>query len=80
MSAGGQGHGDACAFASDCGVPAGALMAIGDGGNDVAMLRAAGGGVALGNGCEEALAAADCVTASGDDDGIRKALEHFGVI
>ena len=68
------------AFASDCGVPAGALMAIGDGGNDVPMLRAAGVGVAMGNGCEEALAAADWVTASVDDDGIRKALEHFGVI
>ena len=68
------------AFASDCGVPAGALMAIGDGGNDVPMLRAAGVGVAMGNGCGEALAAADWVTASVDDDGIRKALEHFGVI
>lgn len=52
----------------------------GDGGNDVAMLRAAGAGVAMGNACDEALAAADYVTASVDDDGIRRALEHFGVI
>ena len=29
---------------------------------------------------DEALAAADYVTASVDDDGIRRALEHFGVI
>ena len=43
-------------------------------------LRAAGVGVAMGNACDEALAAADYVTASVDDDGIRRALEHFGVI
>ena len=58
----------------------GETMAFGDGGNDVAMLRAAGAGVAMGNACDEALAAADYVTASVDDDGIRRALEHFGVI
>lgn len=55
-------------------------MAVGDGGNDVPMLRAAGAGVAMGNACGEAVSAADFVTASVDDDGIRKALEHFGVI
>ena len=43
-------------------------------------LRAAGVGVAMGNACDEALAAADYITASVDDDGIRRALEHFGVI
>lgn len=37
-------------------------------------------GRAMGNACDEALAAADYVTASVDDDGIRRALEHFGVI
>lgn len=55
-------------------------MAFGDGGNDAAMLRAAGIGVAMGNACEEALAAADYTTTSVDDDGILRALEHFGVI
>lgn len=55
-------------------------MAFGDGGNDAAMLRAAGIGVAMGNACGEALDAADYITASVDDDGIRKALVHFGVI
>ena len=39
-----------------------------------------GVGVAMGNACGEALNAADYVTASVDDDGIRKALEKFGVI
>lgn len=55
-------------------------MAFGDGGNDAAMLRAAGVGVAMGDACAEALAAADYVTASVDDDGIHRALTHFGVI
>ena len=55
-------------------------IAFGDGGNDVAMLSAAGVGIAMGNACDEALNAADYVTASVDDDGIAKALAHLGVI
>ena len=34
----------------------------------------------MGNGCEEALRAADYVTASVDDDGLRRAFELFGII
>lgn len=56
------------------------IMAFGDGGNDVPMLRAAGIGVAMGNACLEALQAADYITADIDDDGLAKALRHFGVI
>ena len=56
------------------------VIACGDGLNDLAMIKYAGLGVAMGNACDEALAAADYVTASVDDDGIRRALEHFGVI
>lgn len=55
-------------------------MAFGDGGNDVVMLRAAGIGVAMGNGSAAAREAADYVTADIDDDGLQRALEHFGVI
>ncbi|MCE1154963.1 MAG: Cof-type HAD-IIB family hydrolase [Bacteroidales bacterium] len=55
-------------------------MAIGDGGNDIAMLGRAGTGVAMGNASAEVQAAADYVTASVDDDGVRKALEKFGVV
>lgn len=64
-------------FAARFGFTCAEAMAMGDGGNDAAMLRAAGVGVAMGNACEEALAAADCVTASVDDDGLRQALERF---
>lgn len=55
-------------------------MAFGDGGNDVAMLRAAGVGVAMGNACDEAKQVANHITTSIDEHGIRRALEHFGVI
>lgn len=68
------------AFAAEYGWRTEELMAIGDGGNDVPMLRRAGVGVAMGNASAEALAAADWVTADVDDDGIRKALVRFGVI
>ena len=55
-------------------------IAFGDGGNDVTMLQYAGIGVAMGNACDEAKAAADYITADINNDGIEKALQHFGVI
>lgn len=55
-------------------------MAFGDGGNDTPILRAAGIGVAMGNGCDEAKGNADFVTDGVDEDGVRNALHHFGVI
>jgi Cof subfamily protein (haloacid dehalogenase superfamily) len=55
-------------------------MAFGDGGNDIGMLRHAGIGIAMGNAKDDVKASADYVTASVDEDGIYKALKHFGVI
>lgn len=55
-------------------------MAFGDGDNDVDMLEFVGIGVAMGNGAEKAKAAADYVTDTVDNNGIEKALKHFGVI
>ncbi len=55
-------------------------MAFGDGGNDIAMLEAVGTGIAMGNSSDEVKASADYVTASVDEDGIWKCLEHFGII
>ena len=55
-------------------------MAFGDGGNDTAMIRCAGVGVAMGNAIENLKSEADYVTASVDEDGVRQALLHWHVI
>ena len=52
-------------------------MAFGDGLNDVGMLRAAGIGVAMGNGCDAVRAAADFVTLPCDEDGVAAGVEKF---
>lgn len=67
-------------FAARGGFTLAETMAFGDGGNDIAMLRAAGVGVAMGNARDEVKHAADYVTTGIDHHGIRRALEHFGVI
>ena len=55
-------------------------MAFGDGGNDTSMILTAGIGVAMGNAIDELKAAADFVTTSVDEEGIRHALRHFHLI
>lgn len=55
-------------------------IAFGDSENDIEMLRAAGIGVAMGNGTPECIAAADYVTVDCDEDGVQKALAHFQLI
>lgn len=62
------------------GMDKGEIMAFGDGGNDIGMLAMAGIGVAMGNAADDVKAVADYVTSSVDEDGIARALEHFGVI
>ncbi len=62
------------------GIPLEESMAFGDGGNDILMLKHAGIGVAMGNAENDVKQAADYVTDSVDEDGIEKALRHFGVI
>ena len=68
------------AIAQYMGLDISETMAFGDGGNDMSMLSAAGVGVAMGNALDKVKAEADYVTTSVDDDGIRNALLHFGVI
>lgn len=55
-------------------------IAVGDSANDVEMLRAAGIGVAMGNGIPEVKAAADWVTKPIDDDGLALAFERLGLL
>lgn len=56
------------------------VYAFGDAANDIQMIKAAGTGVAMGNGIEEIKDLADYVTDSVDNDGIYKALKHFNII
>ena len=52
-------------------------MAFGDGTNDLAMIRAAGCGVAMENAAPEVKAAAERVTGSCDDDGVAQVIEEL---
>ncbi len=52
-------------------------IAFGDGLNDITMLKMADIGIAMGNACDEALAAADWVTADCDHDGVAVGIEKF---
>ncbi len=54
--------------------------AFGDGENDVEFLRHAPISVAMGNGCQNAKDVASHITETVDQDGIYKALKHFGVL
>ncbi|GAA1905029.1 HAD family hydrolase [Nocardioides lentus] len=59
------------------GLTAGDVLAIGDGRNDVEMLRWAGRGVAMGQAVEAVHEAADDVTATVDDDGAAVELSRW---
>ena len=62
------------ALAKHLGLDRSQVMAIGDGGNDLAMIQYAGIGVAMGNASAEIKAAADRITASNDEDGVAKII------
>lgn len=53
------------------------VMAIGDQGNDLSMIRGAGVGVAMGNAPDEIKREANYVTDTVDEDGAAKAIEKF---
>ncbi|KAG2429570.1 hypothetical protein HXX76_010805 [Chlamydomonas incerta] len=59
------------------GLPPSALMAVGDGGNDLQMVAGAGLGVAMGNAVPAVKAAAGAVVAGHDHDGVAEAFERF---
>jgi len=56
------------------------MMSFGDSYNDITMLQVAGIGVAMGNADDKVKASADYVTDTNENDGIAKALKHFGLI
>lgn len=64
-------------FAEHFSIPMSDVMAIGDGENDIDMLRAAGIGVAMGNASDAVKRAADYVTTDVDHDGVINAFKQF---
>ena len=60
-------------------IPMEAVMALGDSGNDITMLRQAGLGVAMGNAPDFVKAAADVCTDPYDKDGAAKAIEQYAL-
>ena len=76
--AGGTSKGSAIArFCDYHGITPAEVMAVGDWTNDIAMLKAAGLGVAMGQAPDEVKAAADCVTASIDEHGLAAAIRKY---
>ncbi|HZR42412.1 MAG TPA: Cof-type HAD-IIB family hydrolase [Ktedonobacteraceae bacterium] len=60
-------------------IPLEQVMAIGDGTNDIAMLRAVGWGVAMGQAAHPVKAVAQAVTASNAEDGAALAIERYAL-
>lgn len=56
-----------------------AILAVGDGLNDIEMVSRAGIGVAMGQACPELLAVADAVVADCDHDGLAEAVRRFAL-
>lgn len=67
-------------FCRHFGIDISATMSFGDGGNDIEMLQHTAIGVAMGSAGANVRAVADYVTTDPEEDGILKALEHFGVL
>lgn len=63
-----------CLLGSEWGIAPGEIAAIGDSDNDLAMLRAVGCPVAMGNASDEVKASAAMVTDANDRDGAAKAI------
>ena len=61
------------------GIPIRDTVAFGDGMNDMGMIRAAGVGVAMGNGVEALKSAADLVAPAMADDGVYTACKTLGL-
>ncbi|ETX01838.1 MAG: hypothetical protein ETSY1_05775 [Candidatus Entotheonella factor] len=64
-------------FASQQGIAASQIVAIGDDANDLEMIRGAGLGIAMGNAIDAVKAVADHVTLSNAEEGLAHALEHI---
>ena len=78
VMAGGIDKGEAFLWLLDhLGIDPAETLAMGDGGSDIPLLRAAGIGIAMGNALDYVKEAADDVTVSCDEDGVALALEKY---
>ncbi|HEY0755339.1 MAG TPA: Cof-type HAD-IIB family hydrolase [Ktedonobacteraceae bacterium] len=64
-------------IARDLGIEYQEIVAIGDGHNDIGMLKFAGLGVAMGNAHDEVKSQADYITGSNAEDGVATAIEEL---
>lgn len=53
------------------------VIAIGDGYNDLSMIKFAGMGIAMGNAQEPVKKVADYITLTNDEDGVAEAIERI---
>ena len=65
------------ALAAELGIRRDEVMAIGDGDNDLGLMKAAGFSVAMGNASKEVKDAADQVTLDNEHDGVAEAIQQF---
>ena len=65
------------ALGQQLGIPSTAMVAIGDGANDVTMLKMVAVGIAMGHAPPAVQAAADWVTDTNDQDGVALAIERL---
>ena len=67
------------ALAAHLGLRREQTMAVGDSGNDRAMVEAAGLGVAMGNATDDIKEIADATTDDNNHDGVAKAIEKYAL-
>ncbi|MDR0649205.1 MAG: Cof-type HAD-IIB family hydrolase [Synergistaceae bacterium] len=66
-------------LADDLGVAMNDVMAIGDGENDIEMIKSAGVGVAMENGADKIKSVADCIAPTNDENGVAWAIERYAL-
>ena len=59
------------------GTPVAVAVGVGDGGNDLSLVREAGLGIAMGNATDELKSASDVVVRDNDHDGCAEAVLRF---
>lgn len=65
------------ALASHLGVLSSEIIAIGDAENDMAMIKYAGLGVAMGNATDNVKKISDCIAATNEEDGVAKIVSKY---